>query len=48
MERKRSRSPFSITMKSQLEDRKRTLFALLAASAISLVIWGVIVALNVQ
>jgi len=35
-------------MMSELESRKRTIIALLAASAISLVVWGLVVALNVQ
>jgi len=35
-------------MNSELDTRKRTIFALLAASAISLVVWGVVVVLNVQ
>jgi hypothetical protein len=31
-----------------LKEKKRTIFALLAASVISLVVWGLVVALNVR
>jgi hypothetical protein len=33
---------------SELKDRKRTVFALVAASVISLVLWGLVIALNVR
>ncbi len=43
-----SDAPFSPAMQSELESRKRTIIALVAASAISLLMWGIVVALNVQ
>jgi hypothetical protein len=33
---------------SGIKDRKRTVFALVAASVISLVVWGLVVGLNVR
>jgi hypothetical protein len=33
---------------SELKDRKRTVFALVTASVISLVLWGLVIALNVR
>jgi len=32
----------------ELKEKKRTIFALVAASVISLVVWGLVVALNVR
>jgi hypothetical protein len=32
----------------ELKDRKRTVFALVAASVISLVLWGLVIALHVR
>ena len=32
----------------ELKEKKRTVFALVAASVISLVVWGLVVALNVR
>ncbi len=35
-------------LKDELKDRKRTVFALVAASVISLVLWGLVIALHVR
>ncbi len=39
---------FFLVVVSELKEKKRTIFALVAASVISLVVWGLVVALNVR